>query len=453
MDFNQRFIVLDIETTGLNYEYFDEPTEIALIEIDKGKITGIQKHFYLKPYKKVSLKFLEKIFGKDILKEFKSSSLDDVLNSIDKLLIETPDDELFLNKKKEVLEKKQEASLMLKNINAGKNKYSVLPEVRKFIGDSIVIAHNANFDVNFLNSIFFSLKLETIDKYICTYKSFKEHFNFKKNNLTECCNYYKIEFNGAHNALEDTEACANLFLKEIIDFPEEIKYFEFTKLESYCNFKKRIVNSTYFTLTKQVLETPSSANEKILFSDENLKLKAFKLFYGFKKPLEVCKILGIDIYESESLFLQWVNCININKHLDLIKEKNLSSFCKEILVFCNRDYNEIRKVNLNLFGKEPNYFIYKLYEKLDFKKETMDYSLEDLNYYFDNSYPLEDLEKKIGKGYDYICSKLIEWLGSNNERIDQYSFYLKDNYNKKTLIGKSLSKYIDLSENKTIYLK
>ena len=452
MDFNQRFVVLDIETTGLNYEYFDEPTEIALIEIDKGKITGKQKHFYLKPYKKVSLNFLEKVFGKEILKEFKTTSLDIALNKVEESLKKNPEDESLKCKKEEILDKKLEASNMLANINKGKSKYVVLPEVRKFIGDSPVIAHNANFDINFLNSIFFALNLELINKYICTFKSFKEHFNFKKNNLTECCNYYKIEFNGAHNALEDTEACAKLFLEEIKDFPDDIKYFEFDKLQSYVNFKKRIVNASYFAMTKKVLEEASNANEKLKFEDTILRDKIFNLFYNFKKPLEVSNILGVDLYETQSLFLQWVDCININKHLDLIREKNLSSFCKEILVLCNRDFNKIREVNLGLFDNEPNYFVYKLYEKLEFKKEEMTYTLDELDYYFDNLYSLEDLNKKIGKGYDYICEKLIEWIGTDEERINQYELFLKDTYSKKTDVGQSLKKAIDSSPIKSLLI-
>lgn len=453
MDYNQRFVVLDIETTGLTYEYFDEPTEIALIEIDKGNITGNQKHYYLKPYKKVTINFLEKVFGKDILKELKTNNLKSALTKVESLISENPLDNNLKLKKEEILEKQKEAENMLININKGKNKNFILPEVRKFIGDSIVVAHNANFDINFLNSFFFSLGLEPINKYICTFKSFKEHFNFKKNNLTACCDYYGITLNGAHNALEDTQACAELFLKEASEFPEDIKFFDFDILESYTNYKKRIVDASYFELTKKVLENPSNVNENCVIEDDYLKQKAFKMFYNFKKPIDVSKMLNISLYESQSLFLQWINCININKHLDFIREKNLSNFVKELLLLTNRDYNKIREINLRLFDKEPNYFIYRLYEKLEFDKEKMEYNLEDFNYYFDNLYGLDELEKKIGKGYDYLCKMLLDWISNDENKINQYKLFLEDNYSKKTNIGKSLTKYIDLSENKNLYLK
>ena len=452
MDFNQRFVALDIETTGLTYEYFDEPTEIALVEIIDGKFTGNNKHYFLKPKKKVTLNFLEKVFGKDELKKTKTSSLDDALLKVKADLKKSPEDEGLKSLKESIEFKKKEAETMLVNINKGSSRYAILPEVRKFIGDSIVIGHNVSFDVNFLNFYFMSQDLPLIEKYICTFKSFKEHFNFKKNNLTECCNYYGIKLEGAHNALDDTIACSNLFFEEIKDFPDDIKFFDYDKIDAYISFKKRVVDAKYFDLTKKVLEETCSANDKLVFDDEELKKKIFKMFDQFKKPVQVSKVTGIGEFESHSLFLQWVNCININKHLDFIREKYLSSFCKEVLTFTNSNYNDIRRINIGLFENEPNYFIYKLYEKLDFRKDEMSYTLDDLNYYFNNAYTVEDLNKKIEKGEEFIAKFLIEWLGDNTKRINQYKNYLKDMYNKSTKEGLAVKKYIDLSPNKNLYI-
>ena len=452
MDFKQRFVALDIETTGLTYEYFDEPTEIALVEIVDGKLTGNNKHFYIKPKKKVTLNFLEKIFGKDELKKTKTSSLDDALLTVEEKLKEDSSNQDLLDLKESIIFKKKEAETMLANINKGSSKYAVLPEVRKFVGDSIVIGHNVSFDVNFLNFHFMSQKLPLIEKYICTFKSFKEHFNFKKNNLTECCNYYGIKLEGAHNALDDTIACANLFFKEIEEFPDDIKFFDFDRIDAYINFKKRVVDANYFNLTKEVLKETCYSNENLVFEDNNLREEIFKMFEQFKKPVQISKMLNISEYETHSLFLQWVNCIKINKHLDFVRETNLSSFCKEVLTYTNRDYNDIRRINIGLFDNEPNYFIYKLYEKLEFRKSEMTYTLDDLNYYFNNAYTVSDLDKKIEKGEDYISKNLIDWIGNNKNRIDKYKNYLNTKYNESSKEGRAIKKYIDLSCNKNLYL-
>ncbi len=453
MDFKQRFVALDIETTGLTYEYFDEPTEIALVEIVDGKFTGNNKHFYLKPKKKVTLTFLEKVFGKEELKKTKTSSLEDALFKVESMLEESPDDENLKELKKNIEFKQKESKEMLDNIYKGSSRWAILPEVRKFIGNSIVIGHNAEFDVNFLNFYFNSQKLPLIEKYICTFKSYKEHFNFKKNNLTECCKHYNIDLVGAHNALDDTIACSKLFFEEIKDFPDDIKFFDFDKYDAYINFKKRVVNASYFDLTKEVLKEYSAANENLEFDDTDAKNKAFKMFDTFKKPIQVAPILKISEYEANSLFLQWVNCININKHLDFIREKNLSAFCLEVLEVTNKDYNLIRKISLGLFEQEPNYFIYKLYEKLNFRKSEMDYTLEEFNYYFDNAYTIADLNKKIEKGEDYIAKFLFEWIGNNNKRILQYKKYIEQNYGKNTTNEEiAITKNINSSPYKNLYI-
>ena len=92
---------------------------------------------------------------------------------------------------------------------------TVLPRFRDYIGDRTIIAHNAKFDLKFLNYYLKELNLETIDKHICTLELLKKSKTYKGKNkkLETACEYYGIENKNAHRADSDTLATAKLFLK------------------------------------------------------------------------------------------------------------------------------------------------------------------------------------------------------------------------------------------------
>ena len=91
----------------------------------------------------------------------------------------------------------------------------VLPRFRKYIGDRTIIAHNAKFDLKFLNYYLKELNLDTIENHICTLELLKKNKSYKGKNkkLETACAYYNIENKNAHRADSDTLATAKLFLK------------------------------------------------------------------------------------------------------------------------------------------------------------------------------------------------------------------------------------------------
>lgn len=452
MDWNQRFVVLDIETTGLNYEYWDEPTEIAAIEIINKKITGNKKHFYLKPYKKINEDFLNKVFGKKLIKQYKEKSFDLLVTKNEKELEKNPKNKEQLLLKEEINKVKEESSNMLKNINNGKNKRYVLPELREFIGDSIIIGHNVTFDINFLNFWNNELGINLYTNYICTFKNFKKYYNFKENNLEACCNYYNINLENAHNALDDTLATAQLFLKELEIFNPEITQVQ--EYEAYTNFKKRVIKTSYCTFMRAIMNDKSEKPKNI----ENLSPIEIdyceNLFYKFKKPLDVSKITGLDLNSVEDIFLNWVNCININKHLDLIKDKYLINTIKEILKYSNNNPLILEKINNELF-QNINYFFYNLVNKLENKKDSMNYDLNDFDFYFKNLKNLKELSKKIGKNEEFIYTFLFKWINHDNKRFLLYKNYIKNNYKNNPINEQeiALKKALNSADNKDYILK
>ncbi len=91
----------------------------------------------------------------------------------------------------------------------------VLPKFREYIGDRTIIAHNAKFDLKFLNYYLKELGLEPINKFICTLEMLKNNSNYKGRNkkLETACKYYNIENKNAHRANSDTLATAKLYLR------------------------------------------------------------------------------------------------------------------------------------------------------------------------------------------------------------------------------------------------
>ena len=160
------FIVVDLETTGLNPFEGNEIIEIGVTEIKNGNI-GRSYSRFVKPKEEIP-PFITDLTG--ISNEMVSN--------------EDPIEE-------------------------------VLPRFRKYIGNNTIIAHNAKFDIKFLNYYLKKLGLEEIKEYICTLDLSKKVSSYKAKNkkLATACEYYNIENKEAHRASSDTLATAQLFLK------------------------------------------------------------------------------------------------------------------------------------------------------------------------------------------------------------------------------------------------
>lgn len=100
-------------------------------------------------------------------------------------------------------------------VEDAQNIETVLPKFRDYIGNTTIIAHNAKFDVKFLNFYLKELNLEPIGDYICTMEMLKkcESYKGKNKKLQTACDYYNIINKNAHRANSDTLATAKLFLK------------------------------------------------------------------------------------------------------------------------------------------------------------------------------------------------------------------------------------------------
>ena len=174
-----RYIVLDTETTGLNETA--QVVELGAHEIINGKLTGNQFHIYIRPRIQMD---------KHVIQIHK------ITNSFY--------DEYF----KDVYE----------------NDKQNLLNFCKFLGNSLIFAHNAPFDMNMLNNElkYWGLNEIPIRRYRCSMRIFMDvigKIDIKYANiftsLTNCCDYFNLKSpdNNFHNGLFDSFMTSRMICK------------------------------------------------------------------------------------------------------------------------------------------------------------------------------------------------------------------------------------------------
>ena len=150
-DINQRLIILDTEVSGRNLKDFNL-LEVCAYEMINGKITNNKFHSFFKP------------------KNFMSS------RAIKKHKV--PKKAFYYTKEEEI---------------------EILLEMRWFIGTSLIITHNASYDLEIINKGLERYDLPKIspNQYRCSMRIFLQYYpkySSKFSQLKECCKYLKIKY-------------------------------------------------------------------------------------------------------------------------------------------------------------------------------------------------------------------------------------------------------------------
>ena len=174
-----RYIVLDTETTGLGENA--QVVELGAHEIINGKLTGNQFHIYIRPRVQMDQSVIS---IHKITNSFYDEYYSDVYES---------DKQNLLN-------------------------------FSKFLGNSLIFAHNAPFDMGVLNSElkYWGLNEIPTKRYRCSMRIFMDiigKLDIKYSNtftsLTNCCEYFKLKSNNKnfHNALFDSFMTSRMICK------------------------------------------------------------------------------------------------------------------------------------------------------------------------------------------------------------------------------------------------
>ena len=170
-DIDTTYCVLDLETTGFSFRT-EKITEVGIMKFKNGEVID-EFSCFVNPEKPIPQRVIE------------------VTNITDDMV-----------KDAETIEK-------------------VMPKIIEFVGDSVLVAHNADFDIGFLkyNAKLLGLSLE--NTYLDTLRLAKELFpEFKKYKLGLIAEKLGIKVEVAHRALDDVDTTVKV-LKVMLDMLKE----------------------------------------------------------------------------------------------------------------------------------------------------------------------------------------------------------------------------------------
>jgi DNA polymerase-3 subunit alpha (Gram-positive type) len=158
------FVVFDIETTGLN-AYTEKITEIGAVKIRNGKVIDEYSSF-VNPGKPIPKKIVE------------------LTGITDEMVKDAPDIE------------------------------KVLPEFLEFVKDSVVVAHNASFDLGFIRHNCRVLGYKPDFTVIDTLELSRQMFSqLKRHRLNDVAKHLGVSLENHHRALDDAKACGGILIK------------------------------------------------------------------------------------------------------------------------------------------------------------------------------------------------------------------------------------------------
>ncbi|HLS20378.1 MAG TPA: PolC-type DNA polymerase III [Bacillota bacterium] len=177
------YVVFDVETTGLSAVY-DTIIEIAGVKLHRGEVIDKFESF-ANPHRPLP----------EIITE--------ITGITDEMLVDAPEVDV------------------------------VLHQFKEWAGDSVLVAHNATFDIGFLNQGYKQLDLETITQPVIDTLELARFLYPKLGNhrLNTLCKHLNVELVQHHRAIYDAEATAYLFWK----FVQQLNEKDMTNLAQLNN--------------------------------------------------------------------------------------------------------------------------------------------------------------------------------------------------------------------------
>ena len=221
-----REICFDTETTGFDPLKGDRVFEIGCVELVDKKPTGNTLHILLNPERELSEASIE------------------ITGFTDADLVGKP---LFKEKAQEFLD---------------------------FIGDARLIAHNANFDMKFMN-----FELEKAGFEVLSYERVtdslavaKDKYPGQKNNLNALCKRLEVDASARtkHGALLDAELLAEVYIRMILGTGQGSMFSsdgigandEADGIQSILNAERKVLESRGYKLDSTVLDAHKAFIEK-----------------------------------------------------------------------------------------------------------------------------------------------------------------------------------------------
>ena len=100
-----------------------------------------------------------------------------------------------------------------------------MPEFIKFIGESVIVAHNANFDMSFINKNIQNLKFDKLTNPIMDTVPLARFLypELKRVKLNTVAKHLGVSLENHHRAVDDAKATADILLISLKKLEEEKK--------------------------------------------------------------------------------------------------------------------------------------------------------------------------------------------------------------------------------------
>ena len=260
------YTVYDIETTGLSAACQCEIIEFAGIKLDEDLNEVDRMHIYIKPYAKIPKKIVE---------------LTGITNE---------------------------------KVAGRENRFQALPKIREFIGDTISVCHNAQFDFGFISTMCLQQGLPVLGSYICTMKSYKAITGEKQAKLFMACEKFGIELKNAHTAIADVEATVEVF-KNLCRLDKEnttskMHKVSYDQKELYLSLMSNIAGQNPNKKVRE--EVCKTVNNGYLIVDVNTVFLEFKAGHS---PIYICEKYPYNFDLVCKLFLIWLNPARLPKFI------------------------------------------------------------------------------------------------------------------------------------------
>lgn len=307
----EEFVIFDIETTGLS-AINDSITEIGAVKVKDGEVIDTFSHL-INPERSIP-EFITKLTGIT--------------------------DEMVENKPK---------------------ISEIMPLFQNFISGSVLIAHNASFDVGFIRENLKNVNLEFSNPVLDTLELSRAVFpDLKNHKLNTLSKYLDISLENHHRALDDAKATKDIYLK-IMDLLEEKGISELDSINN-LNANKDITKDSVYHVTILAKDLIGLKNLYRLISDSHIK-------YFYRKP-RISKSL-LDKYreglligsacESGELFKGLIsnksyseirNIVEFYDYLEIQPLENNKHLLRNGLV---KDYNQLQDLNKKIYDLGKKY--------------------------------------------------------------------------------------------------
>ncbi len=234
----------------------------------------------------------------------------------------------------------------------------VIDEILAFIGDDILVAHNAAFDVPFFNSVLTRLGRDKLaNRSICTHIMTKHLLpEIQKSNLTYLANLFNIDFKNAHRALSDTVLTAQILIK-------------FLEIFAVKNIKK--INQIYYPKNKFEMDRIHLDAKDTSFIEKKLsEISQTNFYYCLSFKGAQGSLTSVIPYHKDLFSL--VELKNLfPKDYQKVTIQLQGSLSQALIVF--KDYF------LNIEKENRDFVLKSLYQKLNYERD-LESSYSKFNY-------------------------------------------------------------------------